>query len=329
LTPRQLLLSLALLPTALAASAEANLPSWRDGAAKQAIVEFIRDVTDKDSKNFVPTAERVAVFDNDGTLWSEQPVYFQAAFMLDRLKAAAPEHPEWKSNPAYEALIARDEAQLARIGMKPVLELLAVANTGMTTEEYGAALKAWLRTAVHPRFQRPYTDLVYRPMQELLAYLREQGFQTWIVSGGGIEFMRAWTEDAYGIPPGQVVGSIAETKFELRGGNPVLVREPSVAFVDDGPGKPVGIYRAIGRRPIAAFGNSDGDLQMLQYAAVGEGRRLAVIIHHDDTEREYAYDRDSRIGRLDKALDEAKARKWVVVSMKDDWKKIYPFEEAK
>ena len=210
--------------------------------------------------------------------------------------------------------------------MNPVLELLAVANSGMTTEEYGAMLKSWLRTAVHPRFKRPYTDLVYKPMQELLAYLREHGFQTWIVSGGGIEFMRAWTEDAYGIPPQQVVGSIAETKFELRGGEPVLVREPKVAFVDDGVGKPVGIYRAIGRRPIAAFGNSDDDLQMLQYAAVGEGSRLAVLIHHDDTEREYAYDRDSRIGRLDKALDEAKARKWVVVSMKHDWKRIYPWE---
>jgi len=323
----RLLLGVSCLAAAsIAASAENALPSWQDGAAKQAIVAFVEDVTDEESKSFVPAAERIAVFDNDGTLWSEQPIYFQVAFMLDRLKAVAPEHPEWKDNPAYQALVARDEAQLAKLGMKPVLELLAVANSGMTTDEYGAALKTWLKTAVHPRFRRPYTDLVYKPMQELLAYLREHGFQTWIVSGGGIEFMRAWTEDAYGIPPQQVVGSIAETKFELQGGGPVLVREPNVAFVDDGAGKPVGIYRAIGRRPIAAFGNSDGDLQMLQYAAVGEGSRLAVLIHHDDMEREYAYDRDSRIGRLDKALDEAKARKWVVVSMKDDWKRIYPWE---
>ena len=326
MTTRRLLLSLALLPAVLAASGEPDLPSWRDGASKQAIVDFVRDVTDEGSKNFVSPAERVAVFDNDGTLWSEQPLYFQAAFMLDRLKSVAAEHPEWKDNPAYPALVARDDAMLARIGMKPVLELLAVANTGMTTTEYAGTIRNWLRTAQHPRFKRPYPDLVYKPMQELLAYLREHGFETWIVSGGGIEFMRAWTDDAYDIPPERVVGSIAETHFELRGGEPVLVRDPKVAFVDDGPGKPVGIYRAIGRRPIAAFGNSDGDLQMLQYAAVGEGRRLAVIVHHDDTEREYAYDRESRIGRLDKALDEAKARKWVVVSMKDDWKQVFPWE---
>ena len=322
----RLLLGLFLASIGAAAAAEANLPSWQDGPAKAAIVQFVRDVTDESSKSFVPPAQRIAVFDNDGTLWSEQPVYFQAAFMLDRLKAAAPDHPEWRENPAYQALVSRDEAQLARVGMKPVLELLAAANAGMTTEEYGASIKSWLKTAVHPRYKRPYTELVYKPMQELLAYLREHGFQTWIVSGGGIEFMRAWTEAAYGIPPQQVIGSIAETRFELQGGEPVLVREPKVAFVDDGAGKPVGIYRAIGRRPIAAFGNSDGDLQMLQYAAVGEGRRLAVIIHHDDTEREYAYDRESRIGRLDKLLDEAKARKWVVVSMKDYWNRVFPFE---
>jgi phosphoserine phosphatase len=319
----------ALLVTwAVAGLAEADLPSWRDGPAKQAIVDFVRDVTDERSKNFVPSSERIAVFDNDGTLWSEQPLYFQAVFLLDRLKAVAPEHPEWKENPAYQALVARDEAQLANVGSKPVLELLAVANTGMSTTEYDATLRTWLKTAVHPRFKRPYTDLVFAPMQELLAYLRQRGFETWIVSGGGIEFMRAWTESAYGIPPQRVVGSIAETKFELRNGAPTLVREPKVAFVDDGAGKPVGIYRAIGRQPIAAFGNSDGDLQMLQYAAIGEGRRLALLVHHDDMTREYAYDRDSRIGRLDKALDEAKARKWVVVSMKDDWKRIYPWQAA-
>ena len=314
------------LAWAIVALAEPNLASWRDGPNKQAILDFVRDVTDQSSKNYVPAAERIAVFDNDGTLWSEQPLYFQAVFMLERLKAAAPEHPEWKDNLAYQAIMARDPAMLAKVGNKPVLELLAVANTGMTVTEYEQTIRSWLKTARHPRFNRPYTELVYAPMQELLAYLRERGFETWIVSGGGIEFMRPWTEAAYGIPPERIVGSIAETKFELKDGAPVLVREPKVAFVDDGPGKPVGIHRSIGRRPIAAFGNSDGDLQMLQYAAVGEGRRLAVIVHHDDAEREYAYDRDSRIGRLDKALDEAKARKWVVVSMKEDWNRIYPWE---
>jgi hypothetical protein len=276
----------------------------------------------------VPPAERIAVFDNDGTLWSEQPLYFQAIFMLDRLRAVAPGHPEWSDNPAYRALVARDEATLAKLGQKPVLELLAVANAGMTVAEYDAAIRSWLRTAQHPRFKRPYTDLVYQPMRELLAYLRDHGFETWIVSGGGIEFMLAWTEGAYGVPPERVVGSIAETRFELRDGAPAIVREPKVAFVDDGPGKPVGIYRAIGRRPIAAFGNSDGDLQMLQYTAIGDGRRLAVIVHHDDAEREYAYDRDSRVGRLDSALVEAKARKWLVVSMKDDWERVFPWEAA-
>jgi len=316
----------ALFVFAVAAMAEPNLPSWHDGPAKQAIVQFVRDVSDKQSKYFVPPAERIAVFDNDGTLWSEQPLYFQAVFMLDRLKAVAPDHPEWKDSPAYQAIVLRDEALLAKVGTKAVLELLAIANTGMSTTEYDETINAWLKTAVHPRFKRPYNELVYAPMQELLSYLREHGFETWIVSGGGIEFMRAWTESAYGVPPERVVGSIVETKFELKEGAPTLVREPKVAFVDDGAGKPVGIYRAIGRRPIAAFGNSDGDLQMLQFAAIGDGRRLAVIVHHDDTEREYAYDRESRIGRLDKALDEAKARKWVVVSMKDDWKRIYPWE---
>jgi hypothetical protein len=209
---------------------------------------------------------------------------------------------------------------------KPILELLAAANSGMGVAEYDASIAQWLKTARHPRFKRPYNELVYKPMQELLAYLRGHGFKTWIVSGGGVEFMRVWAEDAYGIPPEQVVGSVIEVRYEVRDGKPALIREPKVVFVDDGPGKPAGIYRSIGRRPIAAFGNSDGDLQMLQFTAAGEGRRLALLVHHDDMEREYAYDRDSKIGRLDKALDEARARKWVVVSMKDDWKRIYPFD---
>jgi phosphoglycolate phosphatase-like HAD superfamily hydrolase len=320
------LAAVVLLVGAWAAAAEPRLPSWNDGPARQAIVRFVRDVTDEDSKDFVQARDRVAVFDNDGTLWCEQPVYFQAAFLLDQFKAAAPAHPEWKDKPAFAALSSGDKDAIAAVGLRPVMELLAAANSGMTVAEYRQSIRSWLATARHPRFKRPYIELVYRPMQELLAYLREHGFKTYIVSGGGIEFMRGFAEDAYGIPPEQVVGSISEVKFEIRDGAPVLVRGPKMEFVDDGPGKPVGIYRVIGRQPLAAFGNSDGDLQMLQFTAAGEGRRLALLVHHDDTEREYAYDRASHIGRLDKALDEARANDWVIVSMKDDWKQIFPRE---
>jgi phosphoglycolate phosphatase-like HAD superfamily hydrolase len=325
----RLLIAAALLATAWCARAETNLPSWSEVPARAAIVEFVGAVTREGSPDFVPEAERIAVFDNDGTLWSEQPLYFQLVFVLDEVKAAAAQHPEWKDNPAYQAVAANDREALAKLGHKPLLELVAVANSGMSVADYDESIRHWLATARHPRFQRPYTELVFKPMQELLDYLRAHGFTNWIVSGGGIAFMRAWAEDAYGIPPGQVVGSISEVKLEVRDGKPVLIRGPKVEFVDDGPGKPVGIYRAIGRRPIAAFGNSDGDLEMLQFTAAGEGRRLAVLVHHDDAEREYAYDRASHIGRLDKALDEARAKNWVVVSMKDDWKRIYPFEEPK
>jgi phosphoglycolate phosphatase-like HAD superfamily hydrolase len=308
-----------------AACAEA-LPSWNEGAAKARILAFVQAVTDKASKDFVPADDRVATFDNDGTLWCEQPMYVQLAFMLDQMKAAAPKHPEWKGNPAFKALAAHDRQALAKLGHKPVLELLAVANSGMSVAAYDKTIRGWLETARHPRFKRPYTDLVYKPMQELLAHLRENGFKTYIVSGGSIEFMRPWAEKAYGIPPDQVIGTITQVKFETKGGEPVLMRTPKIEFVDDGPGKPVGIYRGIGRRPLAAFGNSDGDLQMLQFTAAGAGSRLALIVRHDDAEREYAYDRKSSIGRLDKALDEANARGWTVVSMKQDWKKIFAFE---
>jgi phosphoglycolate phosphatase-like HAD superfamily hydrolase len=303
------------------------LPSWNDGAAKTRIVEFVRAVSDQKSKDFVRPAERIAVFDNDGTLWSEQPLYVQFVFMLDQLKAAAPKHPEWQGNPAFKALAAHDMAALAKLGQKPVLELLAVANSGMTVGEYDQSIRDWLKSARHPKYQKPYTELTYQPMRELLAYLRANGFRTFIVSGGSVEFMRPWAETAYGIPPEQVIGSQQEVKFEMKDGKPVLTRGPNFEFVDDGPGKPVGIYRHIGKRPIAAFGNSDGDLQMLQVTAAGEGRRLALIVHHDDATREAAYDRQSHIGRLDKALDEAKAGKWVVVSMKNDWMKIFAFEK--
>jgi phosphoglycolate phosphatase-like HAD superfamily hydrolase len=308
------------------AKAADSLPSWNNGPNKQAIVSFVSAVTKKGSPDYVAPAERVAVFDNDGTLWSEQPLFFQAVFMLEQVKAAVSQHPEWKDNPAYQALINHDHEALAKLGQKPVLELLAIANSGMTTEAYDKTIRDWLATARHPKTQRLYTEMVYKPMQELLTYLRANGFKTFIVSGGSVEFMRPWSEAAYGIPPEQVVGTLSDVRYEIQEGKPVLIREPKISFVDDGPGKPAGIYRAIGRRPIAAFGNADGDLQMLQYTMAGSGKRLALLVHHDDADREFAYDRTSKTGRLDKALDEALAKKWIVVSMKSDWKKIFPIE---
>jgi len=302
------------------------LASWNDGPSKQQIMKFVADVTTQGSSAFVPAEDRIAVFDNDGTLWSEQPLDFQFVFLLDQLKAAAPKHPEWKDNAAFKALVAKDQKALAAMGMKPVLELLAVANTGMTVAQYEQAIRDWLKTARHPRFERPYTDLVYKPMQELLAYLRSNGFKTFIVSGGGVEFMRVWSAQAYGIPPEQVVGSMVEVKYGVVDGKPALTRLPRIAFVDDGPGKPVGIYRAIGRRPIFAFGNSDGDWQMLQWTAAGEGPRFMGLVHHTDATREYAYDRASKIGKLDKAWDDAVAKGWTVVDMKSEWNKIFAFE---
>ncbi len=312
-------------PPALSQQKDA-LPSWNAGASKRAITSFVAAVTRKGGADYVAPAERIAVFDNDGTLWSEQPLYFQFLFMLHQVKAAAPDHPEWKDNEAFKALAAHDHEKLAQLGHKPILELLTVANSGMTVEAYDKTIREWLATAKHPKFKRPYTDLVYKPMQELLAYLRANGFKTFIVSGGSVEFMRPWVEKAYGVPPDQVVGSQQEVKFEMKDGVPVLTREPKIAFIDDGPGKPVGIYRHIGRRPIAAFGNSDGDHQMLQFTAAGAGKRLLLLVHHDDAEREFAYDRDSKVGKLDKAWDEATAKKWTVVSMKQDWKRIYGFQ---
>ena len=318
----------ALVFTALASAQAPALPSWNDGAAKTRIVDFVRAVTDQKSKDFVAPADRIAVFDNDGTLWSEQPLYVQFVFMLDQVKAAAPKHPEWKNDPVFKALAAHDKAALAKMGQKPVLELLGKANSGMTVGEYDETIRDWLKTARHPKYQKPYTELTYKPMAELLAFLRANGFSTFIVSGGSVEFMRPWAEQAYGIPPEQVIGSQQEVKFEMKDGKPVLTRGPKFDFVDDGPGKPVGIYRHIGKRPIAAFGNSDGDLQMLQVTAAGEGRRLALIVHHDDAQRETAYDRQSHIGKLDKALDEANAKSWMVVSMKSDWKKDFHIREV-
>lgn len=308
---------------ATAGATTAALPSWRDGPSKQAIVQFVETVTKPDTPNYVPPAERIAVFDNDGTLWSEQPLYFQFFFLLDQVRAAAPQHPEWRNNPAFKALMANDMPGLMR-EEKRLLPLITTANSGMTVDQYDRTIRAWIDSARHPKFNRRYTDLVFQPQLELLKYLRANGFKTYIVSGGTIEFMRPWAERVYGIPPEQVVGSTQTVTYEVRDGQPTLVRGPKLEFINDGPGKPVGIYRQIGRRPILAVGNSDGDLQMLQYTMAATGARLAVLVHHDDAEREFAYDRNSSIGKLDRALDEARTRGWTVISMKQDWAQIYP-----
>ena len=307
------------------ARAQDPLPSWNDGAAKKSIMEFIAKVTKEGGPDFVTPAQRIATFDNDGTLWAEQPMYFQFLFALDRVKALAPEHPEWKDKEPFASLLKGDMKGVTAGGEHALLELVAVAHSGITTEDFERVVKDWFVKARHPKTGRPYTDMVYQPMLELLAYMRANGFKTFIVSGGGVEFIRAFAERVYGIPPEQVVGSTGKQKFEIRDGKPVLIKLAAVDFVDDKEGKPIGIQKFIGRRPIAAFGNSDGDLQMLQWTSAGTGPRFALYIHHTDAEREWAYDRQSSIGRLDKGLDEAKARGWTIVSMKDDWKRVFPF----
>ena len=300
------------------------LPSWNDGATKARIVGFVEAVTSKGGKDYVPPAERIAVFDNDGTLWSEQPMYVQLAFALDRVDALAPEHSDWKRKQPFRAALQRDMKTLGESGEKGLLELVMATHAGMTPDEFQKTVRDWLATAKHPRFGRPYTELVFQPMLELLAYLRANGFKTYIVSGGGIEFMRAFADAVYGVPPEQVVGSSIKTRFEVRRGVPTLVRLGEIDFIDDKAGKPVGIHKFIGRRPIAAFGNSDGDFEMLDYVTSGSGARLGLIVHHDDAEREYSYDRKSSFGRLDRGLAEAPKRGWTVVSMKNDWRRIYP-----
>jgi len=310
------------LTTAVARPAD-PLPSWNEGPAKKSIVAFVTKVTTKGSLDFVSPAERIATFDNDGTLWAEQPMYFQLFFALDRVKAVAPQHPEWKDQEPFASLLRGDLQALLAGGEKAILEIVMATHAGMTTQEFEEIVRDWIATARHPITKRPYTEMVYQPMLELLAYLRANGFKTFIVSGGGIEFMRPWAEKVYGIPPEQVVGSSIRTKFELRDGQPVLLRLPEITFIDDGPGKPVGINQHIGRRPLAAFGNSDGDLQMLQWTAAGAGPRLCLYVHHTDNEREWAYDRVSHIGKLDKGLDEAMRQGWTVVDMKKDWKIVF------
>ena len=308
------------------ASEPDRLPSWQDGAAKADILEFVTGVTDSTRETFVPAPERIAVFDNDGTLWAEQPMYFQLAFAIDRVRELAPDHPEWSSQMPFAAILSGDPEALAGLTLHDIVDIVTTTHSGMTVEEFQAAVADWLATARHPRFDRPYPDLIYQPMLELLDYLRAHGFKTFIVSGGGIDFMRVFAEEVYGIPPEQTIGSMGALAFEWRDDRPVLVKQPGLDFIDDKEGKPIGIARIIGRRPIAAFGNSDGDLAMLQYTAAGPGARLMVYVHHDDAEREWAYDRESHFGRLDRGLDEAAERGWTVVSMKNDWQRVFAME---
>lgn len=300
------------------------LPSWNDTGPKRAIIEFVEKVTKQGSSTFVPAAERIATFDNDGCLWAEQPMYFQFFFAVDRVKALAPGHPEWKTQEPFASLLKGDIKGALAGGEHGLLEIIMSTHAGMTTEEFETIVTQWIDTARHPVSKKPFTSMVYQPMLEVLAYLRANGFKTFIVSGGGVEFMRPWTQRVYGIPPEQVVGSSGGLKYEMRDGKPVIVKLPTLAHNDDKDGKPVGIQRHIGRRPIAAFGNSDGDLQMLQWTTAGAGPRFALYVHHTDAQREWAYDRQSHIGKLDKGLDEAKAKGWTVVSIKDDWTQIYP-----
>jgi phosphoserine phosphatase len=310
-------------PQSETARAADPLPSWNPGAARQSITDFIARVTTP-GPDFVPPAERIAVFDNDGTLWAEQPAYFQLFFAIDRIKALAGQHPEWKEKEPFASVLKGDMKSALAGGEHALLEIVMAAHAGMSTDEFNTIVKDWLATSRHPTTGRPYTEMVYQPMLELLDLLRANGFKTFIVSGGGVEFMRAFAESTYGIPPEQVIGSSGKQKFELRNGVPTLVKLPEIDFIDDKEGKPIAIQKHIGRRPIAAFGNSDGDLPMLQWTAAGSGPRLAVYIHHTDAAREWAYDRASHIGKLDKGIDGAKAKSWTIVNMATDWSSIFP-----
>jgi len=313
-----------LMLAALPAAAQDPLPSWNDTGPKKAILAFVAKVTKQGTPDFVPPTQRIATFDNDGTLWIEQPMYVQFEFMVDRVKLQAAAHPEWKTEEPFASLIEGDFKRALARGEQDIVAAMSATHAGMSTESFERIAREWIRTKRDARFKRPYITLVYQPMLELLNYLRANGFKTFIVSGGGVEFMRAFAEDAYGIPPDQVVGSSGKLKYQMRGDVPEILKLPAVDFVDDKDGKVIGIQKFIGRRPIAAFGNSDGDLQMLEWTAAGKGPRLALLVHHTDAAREWAYDRGSHVGALDKALDIAIAKKWTVVSMKDDWNAIFP-----
>lgn len=299
------------------------LASWNEGPAKARIVAFVEATTGQGGKDYVAPSDRIAVFDNDGTLWSEQPMYFQLAFAIDRVKALAPAHPEWKTREPFKAALEGDMKALAASGEHGLLELVMATHAGNTSEEFARIVRDWAKSARHPTFRRPYTELTYAPMRELLDYLRANGFKTYIVSGGGVEFLRVFAEELYGVPPEQVIGSGIKAKYEVRAGRPVIVRLPEIDFIDDKSGKPVGIHKFIGRRPIAAFGNSDGDVEMLEWTTSAPGARLGVIVHHDDAGREFAYDRTSPFGKLDRGLDEARTRGWVVVSIGNDWRTVH------
>lgn len=308
---------------------ENYLASWNEGSAKNSIIKFVKDVTDKNSPNYVKSEDRIATFDNDGTLWSERPMYFQLFFAIDRVKALVAEHPEWKKEQPFKAVLENDMKALVASGEHGLLKIVMATHSGMTTVEFEKIVEDWIANAKHPRFERPFTDLVYQPMLELLDYLRANNFKTYIVSGGGIEFMRPLTSELYGIPKEQVIGSSIKTKFEIIDGEPQIIRLPEIDFIDDKADKPVGIHKFIGKKPIAAFGNSDGDLQMLQWTSSNDKPNFILYVHHTDEVREWAYDRESHIGKLDKGLDEAIKNGWTVVDMKNDWKVIYPFELKK
>lgn len=327
LKPYLLLILVVGLGFASLSKAENNLPSWNEVPAKQAIIDFVNKTTQLNSPDYVPVTERIAVFDNDGTLWSEQPLYFQALFCFDRIKALAQQHPEWETQEPFASVLRSDTASAMTGADRSLLEMVIATHANMTTDEFHQIVSEWIAKAKHPKTGRLYTEMVYQPMLELLDYLRANGYKTYIVSGGGLEFMRPWVEKTYGIPPEQVIGSSIKTQFEMRNNKPVLVRLPELNFINDKAGKPIGINQHIGRRPIAAFGNSDGDLQMLQWTTAGNGPRFALYVHHTDANREWAYDRQSHIGKLDQGLDEAQQKGWTIVDMKQDWKIIYPFEK--
>jgi len=317
-------LTLIILSSVTASQSQDPLPSWNDGPNKQAIIEFVTKTTDQNQATFIPPTRRIATFDNDGTLWSEQPLYFQAIYIFDRIRELAPEHPEWQQNEPYASVLNGDSKSALAGGKQALLEMLMGTHAAVTASEFSESVADWLAAARHPDSGQPYTAMVYKPMLELLDYLRDNDFKVFIVSGGGIDFLRVFAEEVYGVPPEQVVGSSLKAKYEIRNGLPVIVKQAELDFIDDKAGKPVGIHRYIGRRPILAVGNSDGDFEMLEWTSAGEGPSLAMIVHHDDAEREWAYDRESHIGRLVRGLDEGPQRGWKIISMKNDWNLIYP-----
>lgn len=303
------------------------LPSWNEGPTKKSIIDFVTKTTKEGGADFVPVADRIACFDNDGTLWTESPVPFQLLFVMDRIKAMAPQHPEWNKKQPYKGILEGDVKTALAGGEKALVELMMTTHAGLTTEAFDQHVKDWMATATHPKTGKHYNEMVYQPMLELLDYLRANGYKTFIVSGGGIDFMRVWVEEAYGIPPYQVVGSSGNVSYDTTGAQPVLNKIPGINFVDDKLGKPVGIHQHIGKRPVFTAGNSDGDYAMLQYTSTGAGPRFGLYIHHTDSLREFAYDRQSHLARLSMGLDDAPKYKWVIADMQKDWKKVYPYDK--